>query len=279
MQEKEISEDNATVLRVPVETLVFFLAGILVLAVAFFVSEPRRVPVEVTRAMQSTLLVVAPTGSGSGVVVHRTNPAGEPRVFLWTAAHVAEGSDAAARRTFRVGTQKAGFSEFPAILLGIDETADLALYWIISPPELTTGAVFSDTVAQPGDQVFHIGNFLGDNFDNSLTAGVVSQIGVNPTQLLGWPWTIVDQTDAAVLPGGSGGGVFNSAGEVVGLMVGYVGPGVSIFVPTRAVLGFAQSAGLVWAVYGKHCPPDSALRSVAVLPELPESPESPCDHP
>lgn len=245
------------------KTLVYFLAIFLALGIAFFVSE-NHPESPVLRAANSTLLVVTPTGSGSGVVVHRTNPAGERRMFLWTAAHVAQGRDAAARRIFRVGTQKAGFAEFPAVLISIDATADLALYWVPSPPELTRGAIFSTITAQPGDRVFHIGNFLGGNFDNSLTTGAVSQVGVFPSRLPGWPWALVDQTDAIVAPGGSGGGVFNASGEVVGLMVGALGPGVSVFVPTRVVLGYAKSAGLDWAVYGDRCPPDSALSSIAV---------------
>lgn len=252
------------------------MAIFLALGIAFLVGD-NHPESPVTRAANSTLLIVTPTGSGTGVVVHRTNPAGERRVFLWTAAHVAKGSDAVARRIFRVGTQKAGFAEFPAVLIGIDVTADLALYWVVSPPGLTSGATFSSTVAQPGESVFHIGNFYGDNFDNSLTTGIVSQVGVRPLRLPGWPWEIVDQTDAAGAPGCSGGGVFNTAGEVVGLMVGTgpsLGIGISVFVPTRVIWGFAQSAGLDWAVYGNSCPPDAALVSVAVppSPELPELP-------
>lgn len=277
MQEmqKEISQVDPSVLKPPSRALDVFvgtLAIFLALGIAFFVGEPAESPV--TRAIHSTLLVVTPTGSGSGIVIHRTNPSGEPRVFLWTAAHVAEGSDAAARRIFRVGNQKAGFAEFPAVLIAIDADSDLALYRLISPPELSLSATFSTVPAQPGDSIFHVGNFLGDNFDNSLTVGVVSQVGVHPSGLPGWPWALVDQTDTAVAPGGSGGGIFNTAGEVVGIMVGAAGPGISVFVPTRAVFGFAQSAGLGWAVYGDSCPPDSALVSVAELPpvELPEVP-------
>lgn len=252
--------------KILVATLAIFLA----LGIAFLVGPTEES--RTTRAANSTLLVVTPTGSGTGIVVHRTNPAGERRVFLWTAAHVSQGRDVAARRIFRVDTQKAGFAEFPAVLLGIDATSDLALYWIISPPELTAGATFSTTTAQPGDSVFHIGNFRGDNFDNSLTTGVVSQVGVHPDELPGWPWAVVDQTDAAGAPGCSGGGVFNSSGEVVGIMVGAAGPGVSVFVPTRVIWGFAKTASLGWAVYGSACPPDSAFTSIATPPELPEVP-------
>lgn len=250
------------------KTLVYFLAIFLALGIAFLVSEPEQPPV--LRAANATLLVVTPTGSGSGVVIHRTNPAGERRVFLWTAAHVAKGSDAVARRIFRFGTRKAGFAEFPAVLIGIDATSDLALYWIISPPDITSGATFSSTVAQPGEPIFHIGNFLGDNFDNSLTTGVVSQVGVRPLRLPGWPWVIVDQCDAAVARGGSGGGVFSAdSGEVVGIMVGGAGPGISVFVPTRVIWEYAQSAGLGWAVYGGSCPPDFALTYSAVSLDFP----------
>jgi len=253
------------------KNLVAALAVFLALGIAFLVGPTEQS--SAIRAANSTLLVVTPTGTGTGVLIHRRNPAGEGRIFLWTAAHVAGGSDAVARRIFRVGTQKAGFAEFPAVLIAKNEGPDLALYWIISPTDLASGVTFSRTVAQPGEHVFHIGNFLGDNFDNSITTGVISQVGVFPSQLPGWPWPLVDQTDATVVPGGSGGGVFNTSGEVVGIMVGRAGPGISVFVPTRVIWSWAKSAGLDWAVYGSSCPPDSALVSVATAPpELPEVP-------
>lgn len=123
-------------------------------------------------------------------------------------------------------------------------------------------ADFDSIVPPPvGTALYHVGNFLGADFDNSVSTGILSQHGVQP-KFPNWPWTIVDQTTLPVMPGSSGGPVFNSQNDkVVGLVVGTLrGDDVNFYVPVRAIEVWAESAGLAWAVRGNESP--------AVLPTI-----------
>jgi polysaccharide pyruvyl transferase WcaK-like protein len=133
---------------------------------------------------------------------------------------------------------------------------------MLESAEFDTGSV-----AIIGTPIFHVGNFLGPNFDNSISVGIVSQVNISPA-LQGWFWKITDQADLTVLPGGSGGGIFRAdSGEVIGLMVAGVSSGLAAFVPSRTILEFAESAGVDWAVRGEFCPSDKLLEVRAELEE------------
>ncbi len=98
-------------------------------------------------------------------------------------------------------------------------------------------AQFADTLPEVGELAVAIGNPLG--FENTVTAGIVSGLhrsipsgGLTPA--------LVDliQTDAPISPGNSGGALVGGDGEVIGINVAYLPPGV-----TGAVsLGFAIPA-------------------------------------
>ena len=66
-----------------------------------------------------------------------------------------------------------------------------------------------------GDQVVAIGNPLGE-LTNSLTVGYVSAKERMVTTEVGAMSMI--QTDAAISPGNSGGGLFNAKGELIGIV-------------------------------------------------------------
>jgi S1-C subfamily serine protease len=58
-----------------------------------------------------------------------------------------------------------------------------------------------------------------------------------------------DQTTVMGYPGSSGGAVFNlETGEVAGLLVRGIGPGLNFIVPTRRIIEFAEKADLRWAI-------------------------------
>ncbi len=151
-------------------------------------------------------------GSGSGVVVADK--------YVMTNYHVVEG---ASSLKVSVTTDDNGEPTLlDATVAASDADLDVAVLYV---PELNLPAVTlgnSDTLLV-GDYVFCIGNPLG--FTKTVTAGIVS--GLNrevttgsSTDRYGRKSSVVNtmiQTDAAINSGNSGGGMFNTAGELVGI--------------------------------------------------------------
>lgn len=202
-------------------------------------------------AQRKTVLVAAPDGQGTGVVVKR-----DGKIFVWTACHVVYGHEKVLVKTIiRNGYHKVGESVFTGKVVAYDAAVDVALLYVDSPSEYFEGAEFDSLIPPPvGTAVYHVGNFLGAAFDGSVSTGVISQIGVNPGE--GWPWAITDQTTASIVPGSSGGPLFNGENDrVLGLVVGHVPPSpIYLYVPVRSLEVWAEKAGVLWAVRGKHCP-------------------------
>lgn len=213
---------------------------------------------------EQTVQVVTANGSGSGVVIKR-----DDKVFVWTAAHVVDGkSDVEVRQQFRFAGAKAGMQVFKGHVIARLPDTDAALIWVDAPPDKLTGAEWADI----GTPVAHAGNIFGQNFDNSVSEGIVSQLGVSPKDLAGWPWAVCDQSTVIMFPGCSGGPLFTMDGKITGLIVGgppQARPGVSCFVPLRAVYEAAREAGVVWAIYGQHAPHAKTLEQMIIKSTAP----------
>lgn len=101
-----------------------------------------------------------------------------------------------------------------ALLIGEDATTDLAVLKIdaagLQPAEFGD----SDELTV-GDSVAAIGNPLTDNLSGTLTDGIVSAIN-RTMSTNGYTMTLI-QTTAALNEGNSGGPLFNSFGQVVGI--------------------------------------------------------------
>lgn len=210
-------------------------------------------------ARHSTVLLVAPDGGqGTGIVIRRGD-----RTFVWTANHVVENATSVkVQSIIHSGFHRVGFTEFTGRVIAFNKELDVALLFVDAPARYFLPADFDSIVPPPvGTALYHVGNFLGADFDNSVSTGILSQHGVQP-KFPNWPWTIVDQTTLPVMPGSSGGPVFNSQNDkVVGLVVGTLrGDDVNFYVPVRAIEVWAESAGLAWAVRGNESP--------AVLPTI-----------
>lgn len=139
-------------------------------------------------------------GSGSGVIITSDG-------YIVTNNHVVEGG-----QNIRVCLQDG--SEYEATLIGTDSYSDLAVIKIDATglPAATLGASSNMTV---GDPVFAIGNPLGV-LSSSVSQGIIS--GLDRTiNVDGHNMTLM-QTDAAVNPGNSGGGLFNANGELIGIV-------------------------------------------------------------
>jgi S1-C subfamily serine protease len=224
----------------------------------------------VADAQRATVSVKAKTGEGSGVVIRRENSRGQPRLFIWTAAHVVDEADdysVVIRQIIRNEGHKVGTLDFKAkLILRSDASIDLALLWMDAPPGYFSGAEFDTGELRIGQPLYHVGNFFGEVFDDSFSTGVLSQFGAHPGR--SWPWgdQFLDQMTTLIVPGSSGGPVFNAENDrLVGIAVGWAGlPGISFFVPLRTIIPFAHQTGFAWAVYGSGCPNDSELRALAL---------------
>ncbi len=219
---------------------------------------------------EQTVQVVTDKGSGTGVVIKR-----DDKVFVWTAAHVVAGrSDVEVRQQFRFGGVKAGLQVFTAHVIARLPDTDAALLWVDAPPDKLTGAEWADIGAGVGTSVVHVGNIFGKNFEGSVSEGIVSQIGVSPKDFPEWPWPICDQSTVIMFPGCSGGPLFTLDGKITGLVVGgppEARPGVSCYVPLRAIYEAARKAGVVWALYGQRAPHAKTLEEMIVASTIPEA--------
>jgi len=172
-------------------------------------------------------------GNGSGVVLTSDG-------YIVTNAHVVTlgGSTADVGLSVRTNWGEV----FPATLIGVDPTNDLAVIKIESTKPLTPMVFADSTKINVGDQVVAIGAPLG--FEATVTRGIVSALNrtiqvassENPEEqgLQFWSGSSVPpvnlgviQTDAAINPGNSGGALVNDKGELVGINVAIAKTGSS----------------------------------------------------
>lgn len=236
------------------------------------------------KAQQQVTLLKDDRGTGSGFVVVRENARGEKRVFLWTAAHVIEQSPKQqVIRLFHFDGRKGGNATFKGRVIVYSRKHDLALLLVDCPSDFFRNSKFASRDARLGDPVTVVGNPHGEDYDGSVHFGTVSQVGIRPEE---WPWAIdLDQTTAIIVPGNSGGPVFNKHGEVVGVAVGWARmPGIGAYVPLRQIENWASRSGLLWALRGNLCPSDEILeKHIAISdhelnpPPAPPVPPPPVD--
>ena len=106
-----------------------------------------------------------------------------------------------------------GGDEYDAKLIGYDESNDIAVIKVDANNLAPVTLGDSDTL-NVGDDVIAIGNPLGE-LTFSLTAGAVSALDRNVT-LSNASMNLI-QTDCAINSGNSGGALFNTYGEVIGI--------------------------------------------------------------
>lgn len=111
---------------------------------------------------------------------------------------------------------------FPAQILGVDPTDDVALLQIQGVSGLPTVSFADSTTLTVGQEVVAIGNALGQGGTPTVTHGAISALGLSITVSNGRGGTEslndVIETDAPIQPGDSGGPLVNSAGQVVGMI-------------------------------------------------------------
>ncbi len=160
------------------------------------------------------------TALGSGFII-------SPDGLLVTNNHVIENAD-------EIKIEMLDGSILEAEVLGTDPKTDVALLKVNSQNSLPYVEFGNSDKSRVGDWVLAIGNPLGQGF--SVSAGIISARGRD----LRGPYDDFIQTDAAINRGNSGGPLFNTNGEVIGVNTAILSPnGGSIGI------GFSMSSVVV----------------------------------
>ncbi|MCS7116322.1 MAG: trypsin-like peptidase domain-containing protein [Nitrososphaerales archaeon] len=194
------------------------------------------------------------SGGGSGFIYDRAG-------HIITNHHVIKGADII-RVAFPDG------SSYPAKLVGTDPYSDLAVIKIDAPPDKLNPLPLGDSSKLVvGQKVVAIGNPFG--LSNSMTEGIVSQLGRMLQTEQGFLIVDVIQVDAAINPGNSGGPLMNMNGEVIGVNTAIISPTGAF-----AGVGFAIPSNLVKKVVpsliakGKYEHPWLGITGINLTPEI-----------
>lgn len=142
------------------------------------------------------------TGAGSGVIIDKSG-------LIVTNHHVIEGANS-------VTVRLTDGSSYKATLIGYDAAADLAVIKISAgDKELLAAPLGCSADLVVGEDVVAIGNPLG-SLGGTLTTGIISATERNIT--IDGEDMVLLQTNAAINPGNSGGGLFNMAGQLIGVV-------------------------------------------------------------
>ena len=156
--------------------------------------------VEITTTAVSSYGQLA-AGAGSGVIIHADG-------IIVTNHHVIEGATT-------IYVRLTNGSTYEAHLRGADEQNDIAVLKIWPQETLTVAKLGCSSALALGEDVFAIGNPLGQ-LGGTVTSGIISalerEVNVNEETM-----TLL-QTNAAINSGNSGGGLFNHAGELIGIV-------------------------------------------------------------
>ena len=144
------------------------------------------------------------SGAGSGVIISQSGKTG----YIVTNNHVIKDATSIIVR-LKDGT------ELPATLVGTDSMTDLAILVVSTDLTLTCAELGNSDNLVVGQEVLAIGNPLGE-LGGTVTNGIVSALEREVT-IDGENMTLL-QTNAAVNPGNSGGGLFDMYGKLIGVV-------------------------------------------------------------
>ena len=165
------------------------------------------------------------TGFGSGFIIDSSG-------YVITNAHVVDGAV-----DIRVGLHDR--RELQAKLIGTDKSSDIAVLKV-DAKELPVVKIGDSDDIKVGEWVLAIGSPFG--FEHTATQGIVSALSRSLPDDTYVPFI---QTDVAVNPGNSGGPLFNTDGEVIGVNSqiysrsgGY--QGLSFAIPINVAMSIAE---------------------------------------
>lgn len=175
------------------------------------VAQPAVVAIN-THGVRETFYGVLPAeGAGSGVILSEDG-------YIVTNHHVIRNAD-------EIEVVLATGKKYIAELIGSSPIHDIAVLKIKANDDLPYAIVGNSDDLLVGELAVAVGNPLGD-FQGTVTSGIVSSLG--RTLVLESNGELVElrnliQTDAAINSGNSGGGLFNSYGELIGINVAKAG--------------------------------------------------------
>ena len=160
-------------------------------------------------------------GLGSGFIISQD---GE----IVTNHHVIDGAD-------KVMVKLSDGRNLEATVVGSDPLTDIALLRIKAANDLPAITFGSSDEMRAGDEVFAVGNPFG--LGGTVTSGIVSATSRN---INSGPFDDFIQTDAAINKGNSGGPLFNTDGDVIGVNTAIFSPdggsvGIGFAVPSDLV--------------------------------------------
>ena len=142
----------------------------------------------------------AQTGSGSGVILTSDG-------YIATCAHVVDGAET-------IVVTLNDDTSYNATLVGEDKRNDIAIIKV-EAENLVAAEIGESDMVTVGEDVIAIGNPLGE-LRGTATSGIISALRraviVEGTEME------LMQTDAAISPGNSGGGLFNASGKLIGIV-------------------------------------------------------------
>lgn len=181
------------------------------------------------------------SGAGSGVIISEDG-------YILTCAHVVSGADSV------MVTDYEG-NEYEAQIVGSYEAGDIAVIKI-DADGLQAATLGDSDAVKLAETVYAVGN-PGGTLGGSITDGIISAtertitVSLDSSQSYGFASmnnTIsldVMQTSTAVSPGNSGGGLFNSSGELIGIVnaksSGESQEGIGFAIPINTAQEIAES--------------------------------------
>lgn len=239
-------------------------------------SEKKKSRKEIAKHLQDISVTIKAEGEhskseGSGVLITREVD-GERVTFVWTCAHavsnlrdvrtvisegtskkVVEFDDVQIIKELVEDGRRVGEIKMDAVVLkysDADDGEDLALLMVRAKDYGKDNASFylneEDPIIPIGTQLFHVGSLLGQMGANSMTSGIVSQIGRIHGKVE------FDQTTVTAFRGSSGGGVYLQDGKYVGMLVRGAGEQFNLMVPIRRMKKWAMKNDLLWALDPKE---------------------------
>tara|TARA_B100000282_G_scaffold296242_1_gene277580 strand:+ start:259 stop:1275 length:1017 start_codon:yes stop_codon:yes gene_type:complete len=212
------------------------------------------------------------SSEGSGAMIIREID-GKKVTFVWTAAHVVDNlrkvrnvieegspvkliefSDVSIVKELVEKGRRVGEMKMDAKVIKYSDYRDghdLALLMVRATDYAKSGVEFylneeNDGIIPIGTDLIHVGSLLGQMGANSMTKGIVSQVGRTLDKYE------YDQTTVTAFPGSSGGGVYLENGKYVGMIVRGAGEGFNLMVPVRRMIEWAKKNDILWAIDPKE---------------------------
>lgn len=246
-----------------------------------------------SKALQDVSVTIkADNAEGSGTIFTRDVKSTDGNIekvnFVWTAGHVVAGlrevreiidstgntrkvsefKDASIVKEITKNGRRVGELKMDVKVVKYSDAEngeDLALLRIIESDFIKANTEFylDKTITDVGAPLFHCGSLQGQMGANSMTTGIMSQIGRI------YQGKVYDQTTVTAFPGSSGGGVFLKSADgkpkYIGMVTRGSGETFNLIVPIRRIRDWAKTSKIEWAVDpAVKMPTDEELSKIPV---------------